>query len=125
MTRKRFEEIAERALERLPDRFRSRIENVRIVVEDAPSAELAREHGGDRTLLLGLYTGIPLPHRTTWYGTSPTVPDTITLFQNNIEAICRSEKEIERQIVVTLFHELGHYFGMSERAVRAMLQDFE
>jgi predicted Zn-dependent protease with MMP-like domain len=55
----------------------------------------------------------------------PVGPDKITLYKENIERICSNEQEIERRIVEVLFHELGHYFGMSEREVRDALRDFE
>ena len=124
MTREHFEELVERAYERLPEHFTSRIDNVRIVVEDYPSAELAGRGKFSRDGLLGLYQGVPLPQRNTWYGSSPTVPDTITLFQKNIERICDGDEEVERQVAITLFHEIGHYFGMNEAEVRAALRDF-
>jgi predicted Zn-dependent protease with MMP-like domain len=55
----------------------------------------------------------------------PVGPDKITLYQSNIERTCPTEEDIERRIVEVLFHELGHYFGMSEREVREALRDFE
>lgn len=124
MTRERFEEIAEAAFESLPKKFRKNVDNVHIVVEDYPSAEDIEKLGGRRDELLGLYQGVPLPHRGTWYGAVPVVPDTITLYQKNIEAVCADEEEIERRIVEVLFHELGHYFGMNEKQVRQAMRNF-
>ena len=125
MTREHFEEIVELAFERLPAEFRNRVDNVQIVVEDYPSEELQQRLHVDETGLLGLYQGIPLPHRTTWYGTSPTVPDTIHLFQRNIESVCRTDSEVERRVAEVLLHELGHFFGMNERQVRQALKNFQ
>jgi predicted Zn-dependent protease with MMP-like domain len=48
----------------------------------------------------------------------PVVPDTITLFQRNIESIARSDAEVRRQIRETLIHEIAHYFGMDEDDIR-------
>ena len=125
MTRKRFEEIAEQAFESLPDAFKGRVENVQIVVEDLPSTDaLGGTRAGKRDLL-GLYQGVPLPHRGTSYGMYPVGPDKITLYQQNIESICRTDEEVEHRIVEVLFHELGHYFGMNEREVREALKKFE
>ena len=36
------------------------------------------------------------------------------LYQKNIEAVCSNEAEIRREIHLTVIHELGHYFGMTE-----------
>lgn len=125
MTSEQFEEIAERAFESLPDAFRHRVENVQIVVEDFPSDDaMVRTQAGRRNLL-GLYQGVPLPHRGTSYGMYPVGPDKITLYQKNIESVCSSEEEIEHRIVEVLFHELGHYFGMNEREVREAMKKFE
>lgn len=124
MTRERFEKIAQAAFDSLPDVFTEKVDNVRIVVEDYPSDEELERVGGRRDSLLGLYHGVPLPQRGTWYGAVPVVPDTITLYQKNIEAACKDEDEIERRIVEVLFHELGHYFGMNERQIRQAMRKY-
>ncbi len=122
VSREEFEEIAEEAFRDLPERFRDAIDNVEIIVEDRPSAEdRDRAEGSGR--LLGLYKGIPRTHRGTWYGMFPTLPDRIYLYQKNIESVCRSLADLRRQIAVTLYHELGHYFGMSESEIRQAMDD--
>jgi predicted Zn-dependent protease with MMP-like domain len=125
VTRERFEEIAQHAFDSLPEKFRHKIENVQIVVEGNPESDARPGSRGSKHGLLGLYQGVPLPHRGTSYGMYPVSPDKITLYQDNIERICNSDAEVERRIVEVLFHELGHYFGMSEREVRDALKDFE
>ncbi len=123
--REQFEEIAQRAYDSLPAFFKHRIENVQIVVEDYPSDDALSRSRASCDNLLGLYQGVPLPHRGTSYGMYAVAPDKITLYQRNIERVCRDEEEIERRIVEVLFHELGHYFGMNEQEVRRALKDFE
>ncbi len=124
MTKEHFEEIAQKAFDSLPVRFRNSFENVHIVVEDYPPEELIEREGYDKYLLLGLYQGIPLTRRGTWYGASPTVPDKISLYQKNIEAVCRDEEEMRLRIVEVLFHEIGHYFGMNETQIRKAMKNF-
>lgn len=124
MTRERFEQIAQDAFDSLPASFRDRVENVQIVVEDYPSDDALGRVKSDRYSLLGLYQGIPLTQRGQWYGMSATLPDKISLYQKNIESVCRSEEEIEHRIVEVLFHELGHYFGMDEAQVRSAMKRF-
>lgn len=114
MDRTRFEGIVEEEFERLPDLFRQRLENVRIVVEDQRGSRHARRTG----MLLGLYEGIPLNRRGNDYGVYPVIPDTITLFQDTIESISADDAEVRRQIRMTLIHEIGHYYGMSESDIR-------
>jgi predicted Zn-dependent protease with MMP-like domain len=125
MTREHFEEIAQTAFDSLPEQFRNNIENVHIVVEDYPPDELIDRERYGKYSLLGLYQGIPLTKRGTWYGASPTAPDKISLYQKNIEASCREEREIQRRIVEVLFHEIGHYFGMNESQIRQAMKNFK
>ncbi len=125
MTRERFEEIAQHAFDSLPEQFTERIDNVQIVIEDFPDEHARHQVRAGKHSLLGLYQGVPLNFRGTWYGAVPTVPDKITLYQKNIEAVCRTEEEVERRIVEVLFHEIGHYFGMNEREVRAAMKGFQ
>jgi predicted Zn-dependent protease with MMP-like domain len=125
VTREQFEEIAQRAFDSLPEFFKRKVENVQIAVEDLPSDDALSRSKASRHTLLGLYQGVPLPHRGTSYGMYAVAPDKITLYQENIEAVCRNEKEMEKRIVEVLFHELGHYFGMNEQQVRRALEDFE
>jgi predicted Zn-dependent protease with MMP-like domain len=125
MTREHFEEIAQHAFDSLPPNFRERVENVQIVIEDYPSQDALERTRAGRYNLLGLYQGVPLPHRGTSYGMYPVGPDKITLYQKNIEAVCKSDVEIEHRIVEVLFHEIGHYFGMNEEQIREAMKDFE
>ena len=124
MTRERFEQIAQEAFDLLPPDFTERVENVHIVVEDYPSDDVLGKAKADRYSLLGLYQGIPLTERGQWYGMSATVPDKITLYQKNIESVCKDEEEMELRITEVLFHELGHYFGMNEAQVRKAMKRF-
>jgi predicted Zn-dependent protease with MMP-like domain len=125
MTRENFEDIAEEVFAGLPQFFGDKIDNVHIRVEEYPTDDVLKKVHGGRSSLLGLYQGIPLTHRGTWYGTSPTTPDTITLYQANIEAVCRNDEEVSDRIKEVLLHELGHYFGMSEQEIRIAMKNFK
>ncbi len=110
--RRRFESLVEEALESLPDGFRRKMQNVAVIVDDLPTREQARASGGDRRSLLGLYEGEPLTERGAFF--DPPYPDRITLFQSNIEAICRTEAEVREEIRRTVLHEVGHHFGIDD-----------
>lgn len=116
MERARFEDIAEEAFNHLPALFKKKIENVEIVVEDVPSSPMKG------SFLLGLYHGVPLTKRGTWYGMSPVLPDRISLYQANIESVCSSDEEIRNKIYEVLCHEIGHYFGMDETQIRGAMK---
>jgi predicted Zn-dependent protease with MMP-like domain len=124
MTRTKFEDLAEKVFEDLPKLFGDKIDNVHIAVEEYPSEEIIHQMHAGKTSLLGLYQGIPLTHRGTWYGTNPTTPDTISLYQANIEAVCQNDEEISERIREVLLHELGHYFGMNELEIRNAMKYF-
>ena len=117
MTRERFKELVQEAIDSIPRRFAREATNVAIVVEDYPSPELLREmEMGDDDVLLGLYQGVPLPDRQWAHGNA--LPDCITLYQKSIEEDCDDdEDEIVVAIGETLIHELGHYFGLSEEEI--------
>ena len=118
MRREEFEQIVREAWRRIPREFRRRIHNVAVVVEDEPGRALLRSSrvpSGDT--LLGLYQGVPLTQRGLGYGM--VLPDKISLFQGPIERSAGDPAEIPRIVYDTLWHEIAHYFGMSESEVRA------
>jgi predicted Zn-dependent protease with MMP-like domain len=125
MTRERFEETAAEVYNDLPSVFGERIDNVHIVVEDYPTDEDTQKTHSSKTTLLGLYQGIPLTHRGTWYGVQPTTPDKISLYQKNIESVCHDDEEVAERIREVLLHELGHYFGMNEDEIRSAMKNFK
>ena len=116
MKREEFVKVAEDALDSLPEEFRSRIQNVAILVEDLPPNQLRPKPGQQRRLLLGIFHGVPATKKS--FFDVPMGPAHIVLYQKNIEAVCSSETEVRHQIRQTLIHELGHYFGMTEEQLR-------
>jgi predicted Zn-dependent protease with MMP-like domain len=124
MTRTRFKQLVEAAIDTIPARFAHEIKNVAIVIEDEPSDELLDEMEIDEEdTLLGLYQGIPLTERGWAHGNA--LPDRIILFQRTIEDDCDGdEDEIVVAIGETLIHELGHYFGMSEDEIMEIEENY-
>jgi len=103
---KEFDALVEDALRRIPPRFRSRLQNVAIVVEPEPT---------ERNLL-GLYQGHPLTTRQV--GAGFQLPDRITIYQGPHERASRNRAQLEEMVGETLWHEIAHYFGMDENQVR-------
>ncbi|HIE17247.1 MAG TPA: metallopeptidase family protein [Dehalococcoidia bacterium] len=113
MKREEFETLVIRAVETLPVEFRSKLENVDIVVQDWPGPQQLRRLKLRRsTQLLGLYEGIPQTVRGRGYNL--VLPDKITIFQKPIEAKCHSAKEIEAEIGRVIRHEIAHHFGIGD-----------
>ena len=87
-----FEEHVRRALDSLPPDVAAALENVAVVVEDVDP---------DDPDLFGLWQ------------TDPWLPAKITIFRRPLEE-SYSGKELERQIRITVLHELAHEFGIEE-----------
>jgi predicted Zn-dependent protease with MMP-like domain len=113
-----FDQIVERALRNIPARFRSRMNNVAVAVEDEPALSQLKARGiSPGSTLLGLYEGRPLTHRSVFEPFH--LPDRITIFQGPHEGMARNREHLERLVEQTLWHEIAHHFGMNEREVRA------
>ena len=113
MERERFVELVRETLDALPSRFRKRIHNLAVLVEDRPPDNIASSRTG---LVLGIYQGVPATQKSVFdmsYG-----PDRIVLYQKNIEAVCSTDAEIRHEVRQTVLHELGHYFGMDEEQLK-------
>jgi len=88
-----FEEHVRRALDELPPELARGLENVAVVVAD--------EHPDDPDLF-GLFEE------------QPYLPAKITIFRLPLEDSFPDPAELEREIRITVLHELAHYFGIDE-----------
>ncbi|NQT47828.1 MAG: metallopeptidase family protein, partial [Chloroflexi bacterium] len=101
LSRRRFERLVRRALATLPEEFRSRLENVAVVIENEPPECMPDT--------MGLYEGVPLIERSLQ---EVTLPDLITIFKGPIERACCTQEDIEAEVRLTVLHEVGHFFGL-------------
>ncbi len=108
MQRARFNKLVQEALDALPEKFRGKMENVAVVVEDTPE----QKPDTQQDLLMGVFEGVPATERSVW--DAPAGPARIVLYQKNIEAACETEDEIREEVRLTVLHEIGHYFGLAE-----------
>jgi predicted Zn-dependent protease with MMP-like domain len=115
---------ADDALAELPDPFIAAMkEHLALMVEPFPSqALLTTEDPPLDPGLLGLYNGTPLPEREPTH-LSGRLPDRIYLFQRNIERAASDRETLVREIAITLYHEIGHFLGMSEEDLEEL--DFD
>lgn len=103
-------DVAEQALKELPEAARKLIANVPILVVDLP-AEDEVKHGLDPRLL-GLFEGAAYADGSS-VGGAPQVTR-ILLFRKNLERMALDPDDMREQIRITLLHETGHFFGMTE-----------
>lgn len=109
----RFDRLVARALDSLPPEFAELLENVAVVIEQEPTVEDLESVGLDPELdeLFGLYQGVPLSERDSFYG---ELPDRVVIYRGPIERCCRTAAEVRREVRDTVVHELGHHFGLGE-----------
>jgi len=103
-------EAAEATLRELPKRARDLIANVPILIVDLPARD--EVEAGLDPRLLGMFAGSPYSDASVMGG-QPELTQ-ILLFRKNLERAAHSAEELCEQIRITLLHETGHFFGMSE-----------
>jgi predicted Zn-dependent protease with MMP-like domain len=109
VTPERFEELVVEGIDALPDWVHAAMENVSVLIEDAPPP--------GQPGLLGLYHGVPLSHRGGNY--TNVLPDTITLYRASIVGYAGpNEERVRAQVVRTVAHEVAHHFGISDDRLR-------
>ncbi len=113
LSRKEFEALVDRALKRLPARFRRQLQNIAVIVEDwADDATLDEMGIEPPDTLYGLYRGTNLTRRDSFYG--GVLPDVVTIYQGPIQEDCETVDEMEALVQDTVVHEIGHYFGLDD-----------
>lgn len=112
-----FDAVVEEALLELPEKVRKYLSNVAIAVEDFPSE---KEFQGDDVVsptVLGVFRGSPYGEQGTFDPWSH-FPNSILLFQRNLERWVSDREELVDEISITLLHEVGHFLGFDEDDLR-------
>jgi predicted Zn-dependent protease with MMP-like domain len=119
MDRARFHDLVVEALDDIPPRFSRHLENVQVVVEDEPDADVLADMGMDprRDTLYGLYEGVPVTERG--FDAGMMLPDRITIFFRPLVRDFRTPGRIKREIRKTVIHEIGHFFGLEDDDIEA------
>jgi predicted Zn-dependent protease with MMP-like domain len=94
-----FETHVRRALDSVPPELARRLENVAVVVEE--------EHPDDPDLF-GLFQE------------DQYLPAKITIYRLPLEESFAGPRELEREIRITVLHELAHYFGIDEERLEEL-----
>ncbi len=122
--RQRFDSVLERLLAGLPDDYRAMLEEAPLIVDDRPSPDLLEQLGMDGDeILCGLHSGIPLTEQT--HDQTDTLPAVMHLFREDIVDHAGGwdigdGAAVEREIRITLLHEMGHHFGLDEEDLRRL-----
>ena len=89
-----FDEHVRRALDTLPPDLARKLDNVAVVVE---------EEDPDDPDLFGLFQE------------EPYLPAKVTIFRRPLVEEFPDPDDLEREIRITVLHELAHYFGLDEQ----------
>ena len=109
LERHTFESYVEEAVASLPKKFKKLLDNISVMVEDAPAPDVYKETGSPgRSLILGTYQGVPFKYRGPFYGNLP--PDVIvTGYINPTGTILRGTPEDVKSEVSQLLKDMDPY----------------
>ena len=111
-----FEEAIEKALNKVPKKFREILkrEGIQVLARETVPEALQRQFRG--SLLFGIFTGVPFNRRSMF--ALQMEPTRIELYKNSFEKAFSNPSDMEEEIAKTVIHEIGHYFGFSEKELR-------
>jgi predicted Zn-dependent protease with MMP-like domain len=112
MSRSAFEDAVRDALDLLPEDIVAMMDDVVVLVEDLPPE-------GEEQDLLGLYEGVALTERDTWWAAG-SLPDRITVFRLPTLAICDTAEDVVEEVAVTVLHEVAHHFGIDDERLHEL-----
>ncbi|SHX60172.1 putative zinc metalloprotease [Mycobacteroides abscessus subsp. abscessus] len=79
---------------------------------------LVQDHHPEDPDLLGLYEGIALTERDSFY--AGALPDTITIYREPLLEMCSSEQEVVDEVTITVIHEIAHHFGIDDERLHQL-----
>ena len=102
------------ALDGLPARFATLADEVSIMVEEEPPADVLRDLGlKTKDDLLGLYQGVPID-QSSFFQPAGELPARIAIYRGPILRLCRTKAEVIHEVRDTVVHELGHHVGLDD-----------
>ena len=118
MTLREFENIIKTAVSKLPKEFKTilRKNQIKLIAMEKPPASVLERYEG--SIVFGIFIGVPYGR----FVNIQTEPTRIELFKDSFEKVYSNPAEMKRQIVKTVMHEIGHYFGFSEEGIRKLIK---
>ncbi|MBM4318458.1 MAG: tetratricopeptide repeat protein [Deltaproteobacteria bacterium] len=109
-----FEALVAEAVEELPEKVSTALQEVQVVVEAWPDPEdLCLTDPPLSPMIFGMFRGHSLrdrSHGDPW----SLLPPQIVVYQRNLELQCTSREEMVEEIRITVWHEVGHFLGLDE-----------
>lgn len=127
--RDEFDALVEAQVAELPYTVQLLLQETPLVVEDHPSDLLLKELGlstEQADELCGVYCGLGMLERSV--EDSFTEPEKITIFRRGISVLAASQVDdehtlaelLQKEIRITILHEIGHHFGLDEDDLEAI-----
>jgi tetratricopeptide (TPR) repeat protein len=117
-----FARMVQHAVEALPVDLKKDLKQARVSVQDLPEiADLTVDDPPLSPTILGLFRGEPLSAADGGFaaGRGPgEEPRAIVLYRRNLIRVAHSQEDLERQVRITLWHELGHLHGADDDELR-------
>lgn len=108
-----FDRLVEKAVAELPAEVRKHLGEMPVLVESLPSRDmLTAEEPIVSPDVLGLFVGRHLLERSVT--DVPAGAGAIFLFRRNLLRVCADKAELEREVRITVQHEVGHLLGLDE-----------
>ena len=114
MNRADFSRTVDTVLAELPPWVVEQIDNLVVVVEDRPTPSQDPDGHG----LLGIYEGVSLAERgVDYFGYAP---DRIVVFYLPHIELGLDDKELTKEIRVTVLHEIAHHLGIDDQRLHEL-----
>ena len=109
------ESVVEETLRSLHPQIQDYLQNVAILLEDVPDEDLCRQWDPPASPadILGYFSGSSLRERAADAPWS-ALPPSIVLFRRNLARIAHDRERMMEELRITVFHEIGHFLGLSE-----------
>jgi len=118
VTDAKFEAMVAAGIDAIPEQFASKMANIAVTWAEAPDFwQRMKARLSPGRLLLGLYEGVPKTRRGNYY--SGALPDKITIFKRPLELLAADEQHLAKLVRDTVWHEVAHHFGLSDREIQA------
>ena len=111
MTNEQFENEIAKAVAKLPEHIRAKLDNVEITMEEGESPN---------NFLFGMYHGVSQLRRGSAYGMGAVLPDKITIYKGTIEKHTFDDSKVPALVRRVVWHEIGHHFGFDEAGIRKL-----
>ncbi len=109
-----FESLVREALDGLPDDYAHLVAELTVVVEPEPPREVLQELGiDDPDDLLGLYQGHAVGTHS-FFEAGGDLPARISIYRGPILRLCRTKRQVVREVRDTVLHEIGHHVGLGD-----------